>query len=261
MNPLHILVADDDPQNQSMLSLILKRKGYSLGIASNGVEVIEAVKRKPFDLVLMDVFMPQMDGIEATRQIRASENGGNRIPIIGLTAVIEVEHVHCLQAGMDHVLSKPLDIEELDEVITACISGDNLSTRSISPAKRLSHSVILDTESAIHRVGGDEENYKELLGEFIHSLPARYNELVNAFTSNNWAQLSVRAHNIQGLSSSIGAMDLSRIAMELDQLVNESMPSHTRQKIDEINVGMDKLHKVALAYLSGGHGEKGNSDR
>jgi len=263
MNPLHILVADDDVQNQRMLSLILKRKGHSLDFASTGVEVVDAVDKNKFDLVLMDVLMPYMDGIEATRQIRASENGNGRLPIIGLTAVIEVEFTRCLQAGMDHVLSKPLDVEELEEVINGSLNGTNASNKQSSTTKKTFNSVVLDIESAVRRMGDDHEVYREVLGEFINSFQTKYAELANDFNSKEWEQLSVHAHNLKGLSASIGAMELSGIAMELDELSNESehqlVSQKLNEKLNEIEVGMNKLKKIALVYLNGKHNEMGNT--
>lgn len=257
MNPLRILVADDDPQNQRMLALILRRKGYSLIFASTGLEVLEAVKTNSFDLILMDVLMPQMDGVDATRQIRAMENADHHLPIVGLTAVMEMEYRRCLLAGMDNVLSKPLDIEELEEIIIDVSKVNDLSYRRSDP-KRTNHSVVLDIESAVHRLGGDQETYKEILGEFIHSLPIKFCELKDKFLSKEWDQLSDRAHNLKGLSASIGAMRLSRIAKELDQLVSESMLASVGQKINEIEIGMNEVHNTALAYLNEEASELGN---
>ena len=248
MTPMRILVADDDPQNQRMLALILKRRGYSPRFASSGLEVLTAISTNDFDLVLMDVLMPQMDGIEATRQIRLLENGERHIPIVGLTAVMEVEYKRCLQAGMDHVLSKPLDVDALEKLIMDILETGNVSHEN-SPSKKGYPPIVLDIESAVHRLGGDHESYRELLSEFISLLPERFSELTSDFQSKEWTQLSLRAHNLKGLSASIGALELSRIAMELDQLANESTAFSIEQKLTEVKAGINSLNDTALAYL------------
>ncbi|HXS93665.1 MAG TPA: PAS domain S-box protein [Candidatus Limnocylindrales bacterium] len=116
---LRVLLAEDNPVNRRVAFLLLKREGHSVAEASNGVEAVAAMGRENFDIVLMDVQMPEMDGYDATKEIRARENGtGTHVPIVALTAhAMSGAREICLSAGMDDYLSKPIAIKELREVL------------------------------------------------------------------------------------------------------------------------------------------------
>jgi signal transduction histidine kinase/CheY-like chemotaxis protein len=116
---LRVLVAEDNPVNQKLMTHLLHRRGYSVTLADNGARAVEAVKRQVFDLVLMDVQMPEMGGFEATRIIRMAEtSSGGRLPIIALTAhAMKGDRERCLEAGMDDYLSKPIKPQALFEAI------------------------------------------------------------------------------------------------------------------------------------------------
>jgi CheY-like chemotaxis protein len=113
--PLRILLAEDNMVNQKLGLKILERMGYRADIAANGLEVIESLKRQPYDLILMDVQMPEMDGLEATRQIRAK---GSTVHIIAMTAnAMQGDREVCLAAGMNDYVSKPIQVKELQTAI------------------------------------------------------------------------------------------------------------------------------------------------
>jgi CheY-like chemotaxis protein len=110
--PIHVLLAEDNPVNQMVASRILKSGGYEVVTAANGREVLDALGRQAFDLVLMDWHMPEMDGLEATRAIRASGKAWSTIPVIALTAnAMESDRGICIEAGMDDYISKPFLID------------------------------------------------------------------------------------------------------------------------------------------------------
>jgi CheY-like chemotaxis protein len=112
---LRVLLAEDNAVNQKVALHMLARLGYRADVAANGLEALSAVRRQPYDIILMDVQMPEMDGLEAARQIRAGEvSGGHRPWIIALTAnAMEGDRERCLQAGMDDYLGKPIKSEDL----------------------------------------------------------------------------------------------------------------------------------------------------
>ena len=114
-------MTDDNLVNQRLVTRLLEKRGHRVTTASNGLEALEALQKEPYDLVLMDVQMPRMDGFEATAKIRKSENGTNsRIPIIALTAhAMKGDRERCLAAGMDGYLTKPIRLPELEELIQA----------------------------------------------------------------------------------------------------------------------------------------------
>ncbi|HRX78116.1 MAG TPA: response regulator [Pirellulaceae bacterium] len=117
---LNVLVAEDGLLNQRFALRLLENAGHAVTLAANGVEALEALRHKDFDLVLMDVEMPEMDGITATQAIRAQESEGSRVPIVAVTATGDREA--CLQAGMDDWLPKPLSISRLNRSIEKVIA-------------------------------------------------------------------------------------------------------------------------------------------
>jgi len=122
--PLHILLAEDSPENQLLAILLLKKKGCSVVTAANGAEAIEKLRTENFDLVLMDIQMPQMDGFEATARIRSGEVPVADIPIIAMTAqAMSGDRERCLAAGMNDYVAKPLRAADLYTVVHRAISG------------------------------------------------------------------------------------------------------------------------------------------
>jgi CheY-like chemotaxis protein len=122
--PIKVLLAEDNPVNQKMARLTLEKKGHIVTIAENGRQAIEKSGTEEFDIILMDVQMPEVDGLEATRAIRAREKGsGKRIPIVAMTAhAVKGDEEMCLDAGMDGYVSKPISRSQLFETIRKVIS-------------------------------------------------------------------------------------------------------------------------------------------
>jgi CheY-like chemotaxis protein len=122
--PMRVLVAEDNLTNQMVIRAMVGKLGHHTDLVGNGVEAVAAVLARPYDVVLMDVMMPDMDGIEATRRIRAMPEPGGRIPIIGLTAhAAAAEHDACLRSGMERVLTKPVTIAALGEAMAEIVDG------------------------------------------------------------------------------------------------------------------------------------------
>ncbi len=119
MNPLNILLVEDNFLNQKLILLNLKKLGFVIDIANNGQEAIEKVKANVYDLVIMDLMMPVMDGLEATKIIRKSESGSSyHMPIIGLTAnTFDADREKCINTGMDEYMSKPFDLDLFKTII------------------------------------------------------------------------------------------------------------------------------------------------
>jgi CheY-like chemotaxis protein len=115
-HPLDILVAEDNTVNQTVITMIMKKLGYTIDMVPDGLQAIEAIKRKPYHVILMDIQMPEMDGIEATRIIRNELSVQPVIVALTANAMLEDREI-CLQAGMDDYISKPIQIEKLTEVL------------------------------------------------------------------------------------------------------------------------------------------------
>jgi two-component system, sensor histidine kinase and response regulator len=118
VRPLHILLAEDNAVNQLVASRLLEKQGHSVTLVTDGRRAVEEFEKTAFDLILMDVQMPEMDGYEATAAIRARENGRSRTPILALTAhAMSGDRERCLQAGMDGFISKPIQLLALTDAI------------------------------------------------------------------------------------------------------------------------------------------------
>jgi len=121
-----ILVAEDNPANQRLMDIMLRRAGYHVDIVANGTEAVRAVASLPYDVVLMDVHMPEMDGVAATRAIREAHRGTRHIPIIALTAdALSGDRDRYLAAGMDDYISKPIDSRLLLELVALHSAADS----------------------------------------------------------------------------------------------------------------------------------------
>ena len=169
-----ILVVDDDELNQRMMQLILKREGYQVDLASNGLEALEAVKLQHYDVVFMDLQMPFMDGIEAARRIREWENGGQHAFIVALTASYLPERGHELfEAGIDNYISKPFDLEHVRRLLKYSLTPRSMPVDQPVILDDELPKQILDIQKGIEQVGGDPETYRELLEDFIDGLPER----------------------------------------------------------------------------------------
>jgi CheY-like chemotaxis protein len=121
---LPVLVAEDNPVNQIVAKRMLETLGYDVEVVENGVEAVQAVSTGAYALVLMDCQMPELDGYEATRQLRSRETGGRRIPIIAMTAgAMEGDAARCYEAGMDDYISKPVSLERLQQALDQALQN------------------------------------------------------------------------------------------------------------------------------------------
>src|SRR6185503_21222373 len=128
---LQVLLAEDNPVNQRLAASLLERRGHKVTIAANGREAVAAIERAPFDVVLMDVQMPEMGGFDATAAIRALEHGGeSHVPIVAMTAhAMKGDRERCLDAGMDEYLTKPLDPRQLCALVEQMADGHYAAAR------------------------------------------------------------------------------------------------------------------------------------
>jgi len=253
--PPTILVVDDDELNQRMMRLILKREGHLVECVSNGIEAVNAVKERAFDIILMDLQMPVMDGVEASRQIRQLETDGGRIFIVALTASYLPERGQELyEAGIDNYLSKPFEVEHLRHILQYGL--ENRKARRLSAVDSSVETAAPMVESFDHqiglqRVGGDRETYKELLNDFIQELPAKLEIMRSCFKTKDADGLYRAAHNLKGVSANLGALQLSEHAHRLEKLVSESYTETLEGMLEDISNISDGLITKAQNFLAG----------
>jgi hypothetical protein len=155
---LRILVVDDDLLSQSMMQVLLGREGHQVDVASNGLEAFDTVKFQKFDIVFMDLLMPIMDGLEASRRIREWESGGQHTFIVALTASYLPEEGHRLfEAGIDNYISKPFELEHIERMLKYSAAARSIfsTDQKITFPQKLSSKEILDIQNGIRAIGDD----------------------------------------------------------------------------------------------------------
>ncbi len=214
-HPLRILLAEDNVVNQKVATYILHRMGYRADVVANGLEVLAAIALQTYDLIFMDVQMPEMDGLQTTRLIVNNWQQGkltDKPMIVAMTAnAMQGDREICLVAGMDDYLSKPIRPSELVRILLECPSiTPNLSTILLSINIDKLHEVASD-------IGGDDiEFLAELIDSYLENTRSLLQELHTSFAQQNFDALLRTAHTLKSSSAVIGAEDLSSLCRELE---------------------------------------------
>jgi CheY-like chemotaxis protein len=196
-----VLLAEDNADNQRLIALQLQRLGAELTIAGNGEEAVERALAEPFDLVLMDMQMPVLDGVAATRRLRAA---GYRAPIVALTANAMQDDVRrCEEAGCDAFLTKPIDRTRF----TATVA------RYLGVAARAAPS---DEPPLVSSLLTEEPELADLVQGFVAKLPGMIEELASAHRAEDWATLKARAHDMKAVGGGYGFPQITELAAKIE---------------------------------------------
>jgi signal transduction histidine kinase/DNA-binding response OmpR family regulator len=216
---IRILLAEDNAVNQIVALKILEKMGYRAELAANGQEALQAQESNPYDIILMDVQMPVMDGFEATRRIREGEKASDRkrTAIIAMTAhSLAGDREKCLEAGMDDYLNKPVEPGELVEKISRWAQTSVPSPPPPAPPWENKESVIFDRGGLAERLGYDEELLTEVLHIFIEDVPNRMASLEESLTMKDPQSIRFHAHGLRGACANIGALSLKEDAGQIE---------------------------------------------
>lgn len=228
-----ILLAEDKPMNRKLATLLLEKKGYLVVAANDGQEVLEKLKAEHFDLILMDVQMPKLDGLQATARIRGSNDQAIReIPIIAMTAYSAKEdREKCLLADMDYYISKPINTEELYNAINRVISAGETGKKQVSEPPR-------DVKDMVKRMDGNLELLAELVEMFFNDYPHDLYKLNEALEKKDYKSLVYVIHGLKGELGNMGMTAAYKIACDLDKLFKENnleeAPEMVRELIREV---------------------------
>ncbi len=246
---LQILLAEDNVVNQKLAISILEKAGHHVTLAHNGSEAVQRWNESPFDLVFMDVQMPEMDGLEATRQIRrAEETIGKHTPIIALTAhVMTGDRERCFAAGMDHYISKPFQKQQL----LSALDRFSLTEQSAGAGQaqpRTATPGVIDSDELWIRVEGD----RDLLCELIDALQGETTPLSEAITDavkkNDPAHLERAAHKLKGAVAVFGAPSVVATAQTLESMGREGNLQAAEQVLQRLAAQLIEL-QAALSEL------------
>jgi two-component system, sensor histidine kinase and response regulator len=236
---LHILVAEDHAVNQKLVTRLLEKRGHTVFLATNGKEALAASKTTPFDLILMDVQMPEMDGLEATRELRRRELiTGKHCPIVAMTALaMKGDRERCLEAGMDDYLSKPIRPKELDAVLDSYVS-----MKSAAPAPTATNiASAVNIEELMERLGDDRELLAELTEIFREDYPKQMQLAYDALADNDAAAVRRIGHALKGALANLGATNASKLALSVECMGKSGDLSTLEPALSELQHSMSKI--------------------
>jgi two-component system sensor histidine kinase/response regulator len=241
-----ILLAEDNEINRKLVTKLLARENYLIDSVENGKRAFEAVKSGHYDLVLMDVQMPEMDGFEATKAIRNFESPGTHIPIIAMTAhALQGDRERCLEAGMDGYISKPIDPDEVFNLIKEWTTHQEFGTQvQVEPeviASTDDETPPVDIHKAMPLFSNDKEFFLEMFSEFVLRIPSLHQELVDSLGSGDREKLLRVSHNLKGLAANFQATKVSELAREVEEISSIASVHEIDKILAQIKLENDRV--------------------
>ncbi|MEO7998889.1 MAG: response regulator, partial [Gemmatimonadaceae bacterium] len=248
---LRVLVAEDNAVNRRVVESILKKRGHTVVLVENGLLAVEAVQNGTFDVVLMDVQMPDMDGHEATAAIRKFEkDSGQHVPIIALTAhAMTGDREECLAVGMDGYLSKPVHAVELFAAIGELVkvSGVRPPSDEIFPVVE-ADTVAFDTVGALDRLEGDSELLNELAEIFRGESDRMLQDVRLSVESGDAPAVCRSAHVLKGSASSIGGDAVATVAKTLEAMGREAQLDGALTQLRVLERELSRLNTEIIRF-------------
>lgn len=242
--PRRILLAEDDPIHQEVIARMLEKRGWEVTVVDDGRAALACSAEMPFDLILMDVRMSVLDGLDATTAIRAQEQvTGRRVPIVALTAgATRADWERYLAAGMDGVLIKPVkasDLSALDDLYSNLkpVSLDESPPRPPANGKP----VILDLAEAMDHCDNDPKILGRVARLFQERFPSRLAELDSALAADDAHRLGTQAHGLKGVAGTLGAMEMAELAQKLEEVSLSGELTRAPALIQALGESMSRL--------------------
>lgn len=220
--PLRILLAEDSPMNRELMETVLTLWGHGVTAVSSGRQALEALERDPFDVAILDIQMPDGDGLSTARHIRCREEGtGCRLPLVALTAyAMEEDRIRCLEAGMDCYLAKPVSLQTLQKTLEGLIPPTaDLGQSPAPPCEVLDPAPDLSVLADL--TGGREDLMRRAVHLFFQGTPLMLENLRVALLRDNPKGVEAAAHRLKGSLSHLGDPEATRLAEELHHLHQE----------------------------------------
>ena len=234
-HPLRILLAEDNVVNQKLALRLLEQMGYRADVAANGLEAVAALERQPYDVVLMDVQMPEMDGLEATREIVRRWPGDRRPRIVAMTAnAMQGDRELCLAAGMNDYVSKPIRVEELMAALERSTSQAPESGRAVATE-------LLDSGALEQLRTTMGSGFDELLSTFLEDSQELMTTLHRALGRRDVDAFRRAAHSLKSNASSFGATTLSSLARDLETLARSGTLEGAEPRVERLGVECERV--------------------
>ena len=250
MAPLRILLAEDGLANQKLAVGLLKNWGHHVTVANNGREAVDLWSAGPFDLVLMDVQMPELDGIEATKAIREREQEtGAHVPIIALTAhALKGDRERCLAIGMDGYVSKPVRSNELFEAIRPFFRQRSSAhaTAEVEPQS----GVAIDWEAVLDSVAGDAGILREVVEQATIEYPELVAQLDEAIRQADANTVQRVAHGLKGSARIFAATAVEQLSETIETMARDGSLEHVPSVVANLHAAVDQLIVQLTRYLA-----------
>ena len=247
-----ILLAEDNITNQQVALGILKKLGLRAEAVANGAEAVKALESIPYDLLLMDVQMPVMDGIEATRQIRNPESAipNHRVPIIAMTAhAMQGDRERCIEAGMNDYVSKPVSPQALSEVLARWLPKKDVESglnaeETPPPVLHPSSPVVFDRAGMLKRLMNDEDLARVVTESFLDDIPRQIEALRRCLEAWDAPGSERQAHTLRGASSNVGGEARRALAFEMEKASKAGDLGSVRARMDDLEFGFAQLQEA-----------------
>jgi len=251
--PLRLLLAEDNAVNQKVALLMLGRLGYRADVAGNGLEVLEALARQRYDVVLMDVQMPELDGLEATRRIHQLYPPAQRPQIIAMTAnAMQGDREACLAAGMDDYIAKPIKVDALVRALEHAVPIPAAPALPVAPATP--HVAVLDRGTLAHLqadLGGDDPTIiVELIALFRSDTPALLTQIQTALTDGDAKVVQRAAHTLKASSAILGAHALAAHCERLETLARGQQLADGDSVLTQIAIAFAQVDEALQAVAA-----------
>lgn len=258
MRPMHVLLAEDNHVNQMVAVHLLQQWGHEVTVAENGRQALKELEQAKFDLVLMDLRMPVMDGYEAIVHLREGETGtDNRVPVIALTAqAMKGDRENCLEQGFDGYVTKPINSEELRRTIldigTTTVpldSPERETTKSPQPlqppeTKEEFVSKAYNHAEALERSSGDEDLLQSLIRVFLQELPEKLGAIEKSISESNAEQLQLCSHSLKGAASCLASALVEDSAFALEKIGASGDLSEASTHWEDLRQNVEKLRSA-----------------
>jgi two-component system sensor histidine kinase/response regulator len=240
---MQILLVEDNAVNQLVAIRLLEKYGHSVTVASDGRKALAAWEQQPFDVVLMDIQMPEMNGWEATQAIREKEKEtGQHIPIVAMTAhAMKGDEERCIAGGMDSYVAKPIRMQELLAVLDEIGDRKGSNVAAESPSKRPATDV-LDLTAALERLDGDRALFEELAQVFKTECPKILSGMRRAVSDRDATTLEHQAHALKGSSANLGASAVSQTAFEIEKVARSTDMERASELLKLLQGEVDRLY-------------------
>jgi len=246
--PLKILLVEDGKTNRKMAVGLLTKWGHEVAVAENGLEAVDRWQEGSFDVILMDVQMPVLDGLDATRRIRELERErGGRIPIVAMTArAMKGDRESCLAAGMDDYVSKPVRKPELYRALSrCCVDAEPLPATDADAATS-----VIDWQAALESLGGDRNLLHDVVDTARREMPDLLRQLDDAITAQDASVIQRLAHTIKGEACTVGAGMTEKAAAAIEEsAANIDLESASRQ-MSRLREAIDQMVRACVDFLA-----------